>query len=253
MQIALAFGQWADLLFLRDRLRNRFGVVSDELRHDPISQLAKSSISGRTYDEVSAAAYERLVSHYPDVETLADASAEEIEVVISNVTHARDKAIHLREALRKIRAREGRISLDFLYDWPVDLAYRLLESLPGVGAKTAAALLNFSTLGKRIFVVDGHVERVLKRFGFVGAKADAEDVLDTVMASADAFDADDLYELHWLLKYLGQEICRFDSPRCNECPLADSCMKRVEAKTKANTSLQTQIGHQAREHATLTG
>ena len=227
MQAALSFGQSADLVFVRDRLRDRFGPQFDAQRHDPISQLVKASISGQTYDAVSSAAFGRLVRRYPDVEDLAAASVEEIEAVISDVTHVKDKAVYLRGALRMIKAHQGEIALEFLLDWPVDLAMRWLVSLPGVGHKVAAAVLNFSTLRRRIFVVDTHVLRVLQRFGFVGTKADYENASDAVMAAADSFDTDDLYELHWLLKYLGQQICTHGIAHCSECPLATMCMKRV--------------------------
>lgn len=227
MQTALAFGQPADLLFIRNRLREGFGAVRDALRHDPISQLVKSCLSGRTYDEVSGAAFDRLVGRYPKIEDLAAASLEDIEAVIADVTYAERKAIYLRAALRMIRARKGEIALDFLRDWPVDVALRWLEGLPGVGPKVAAAVLNFSTLRRRAFVVDTHVLRVLQRFGLVGPNADSEDACDAVMAAADGFDADDLYELHWLMKRLGQQICTHGDARCGECPLEATCMRRV--------------------------
>ncbi|MGD0142209.1 MAG: endonuclease [Rhizomicrobium sp.] len=227
MQTALAFGQSADLVFVRDRLRDRFGPVFDAMRHDPISQLVKASISGRTYDDISSAAFERLVARYPNVEDLAVAPVEEIEAVICGVTYAENKAFHLRAALRMIKAHQGEIALDFLLDWPIDLALCWLEGLPGVGHKVASAVLNFSTLRRRIFVVDTHVLRVLQRFGFVGTNADSEDASDAVMAAADSFDTDDLYELHWLLKYLGQQVCTHGIAHCSECPLAAMCMKRV--------------------------
>jgi endonuclease III len=239
MQTALAFGQSADLVFVRDRLRDRFGPVFDALRHDPISQLVKASISSRTYDEISSAAFERLVMRYPDVEDLAVAPAEEIEAVISGVEFAETKALHLRAALRMIKAQQGAISLDFLWEWPVDLAMRWLVGLPGVGHKVAAAVLNFSTLRRRIFVVDTHVLRVLQRFGFVGTKADGEDASDAVMAAADGFGTDDLYELHWLLKYLGQQICTHGIAHCSECPLAALCMKRVSPENSVKRPVRT--------------
>jgi endonuclease-3 len=234
MQTALAFGQSADLVFLRDRLRDRFGPVFDALRHDPISQLVKASISSRTYDEVSSTAFERLVMRYPDIEDLAAAPVEEIEAVISDVEFAETKALHLRAALRMIKAQQGAILLDFLWNWPVDLAMRWLTSLPGAGHKVAAAVLNFSSLRRRIFVVDTHVLRVLQRFGFVGAKADGKDASDAVMAAADSFDTDDVYELHWLLKYLGQQICTHGIAHCSECPLATMCLKRVQPEKAIN-------------------
>jgi endonuclease-3 len=237
MQTALAFGQSADLVFVRDHLRDRFGPVFDAMRHDPIGQLVKASISSRTYDEISSAAFERLVMRYPNVDDLAEAQTEEIEAVISDVEYAENKALYLRAALRMIKAQQGAISLDFLCDWPVALAMRWLLGLPGVGHKVAAAVLNFSTLRRRIFVVDTHVLRVLQRFGFVGTKADSEDASDAVMAAADSFDTDDLYELHWLLKYLGQQICTHGIAHCSECPLTAMCIKRVRAESSGRRSV----------------
>ena len=70
-----------------------------------------------------------------------------------------------------------------------------------------------------------HVLRVLRRFGFVDANASAEEAYDAVMAAADDFDADDLYELHWQLKSLGQKACSQAQARCFSCPLADICLR----------------------------
>ena len=71
-----------------------------------------------------------------------------------------------RPCARSACAREGS-NLDFLGDHPVEQGLRWLEEIYGVGRKIAAATLNFSTLRKRAMVVDTHVLRVLRRFGFV--------------------------------------------------------------------------------------
>jgi endonuclease III len=39
----------------------------------------------------------------------------------------------------------------------------------------------------------------------------------------DTRDADDLYEFHWQLKYLGQRTCSHAAPACSRCPLLDLC------------------------------
>jgi len=44
-----------------------------------------------------------------------------------------------------------------------------------------------------------------------------------ILDQPDQWDADDLYEFHWLLKYLGQIFCRHGIPACAHCPLGDLC------------------------------
>ncbi len=124
--------------------------------------------------------------------------------LLSGVTHPEKKAPELKEALRKIRVRAGTLDLDFLADHPVEQALRWLEEIRGVGRKIAAATLNFSALRKRAVVVDTHVLRVLRRFGFVRSSAETEDAYAAVMAACGDLDADDL---HWHLKRLAQKFC----------------------------------------------
>ncbi len=87
------------------------------------------------------------------------------------VTYAERKATQLRNALRMIEERRGSLVLNFLADWPVDDAQDWLRTLPGVGPKVSAAVLNFSTLRQRVLVVDCHHFRVAKRLGLLRPNA----------------------------------------------------------------------------------
>jgi len=205
-----------------------FGKIRDDRRLDPVSQFVHAFIGSRTHDETSSRALVRLVARYRNWNDLADAPVGDIERMLDGVTYCEDKAVNLKGALRKMRASTGAISLDFLADLPVEVGLSWLENIYGVGRKIAAATLNFSTLRKPAFVVDTHVLRVMRRFGFVGANANGVAVYDSVMASVPDFDADGLYELHWQLKYLGQSTCTHANALCGSCPLSDICLKRLE-------------------------
>jgi endonuclease III len=221
------FGQSAELATIRDRLLGLFGLQGDEIRLDPVSQFIRSFLGSQTYDQVSWDAFAALAHHYGNWNRLADASPQDLAARISTVTYFEDKARDLLPALHRIRAHSGTLDLAFLRDWSVDEALRWLEMSHGVGRKIAAATLNFSSLRKRAFVADTHVIRVLARFGFAKPNADGLAVYNAVMAAAGAFDADALYELHWLLKYLGQNICTHARAHCQACPLEAACMKRI--------------------------
>ena len=170
----------------------------------------------------------RLVRRYPSWDAIADASVADIESTLEGITFSEKKAPSLKQALCAIRTQFGQINLDSLGGLDVDQAMDCLEKIHGVGPKIAAATLNFSLLRMRTFVVDTHVLRILQRFGFVKGRADIKMAHDAVMAAADGLDADDLFELHWQIKSLGQTICTHEEALCASCPLSDICLRRVE-------------------------
>jgi endonuclease-3 len=228
MQTNLFSGQSADLRSIRDRLRIAFGRDRSGMRVSAINQFIRSFISSRTMDWQSDRAFTRLLNRYSGPEALAAAPVAEIEAALEGVQFADKKARELKDALLHIRARAGAVDLEFLADLNVETALVWLEQIRGVGRKIAAATLNFSALRKRAFVVDTHIIRIMRRFGFVKPNAETEDVYDAVMAAARDMSADDLYEFHWHLKRLGQNTCKAVKANCSICPLAESCLKRME-------------------------
>ena len=236
MQLSLDFAAdiAPDLIGLRRRLLNAFGPFRDERRREPMDQLVRSMICGRTQDAQSDAAYARLKLRFQPWAGLLDAPLEDLVSLLGPVSFAADKAARLRAAFIRIKARTGAVSLDSLSDMPVDEAYLWLRGLEGVGAFAAAATLNFSTLRRRVFAVDTHGLRVLQRFGLIAIATSAEAAADMVLAAApNAWTAEDFYELYWLLKRLGQVQCGHAAPRCGGCPLAADCAQKLSARRSA--------------------
>ncbi len=223
MQIALSFGADQDIEWLRDQLKSRFGHPGPILVRTPIGQLVKSSISGRTRDAISLSAYHRLIGAYPDWSDIACATMADIEALIGDVTFPDVKARYVRDALRAIATSRPDFDLAFLGAQSVTRALAWLERLPGVGRKVSASTLNFSTLRMPAFVVDTHILRVLRRFGFVRSRADIRTAYDVTMALLHEWSAADLAELHILMKRLGQTICRADRTYCANCPINRRC------------------------------
>ena len=224
MQLSLTLEADPLLPIVRARLLAEYGPQRDANRLDPVSQLVLAILSARTRDEVSLGTFVQLARRYGSWARLSHAPSRQVESVIRAVTYADRKADQLPRALRMIVARAGRLDLDFLASWPVEPALRWLEELPGVGMRNAATVLNFSKLRKRAFSVDTHQLRVGERLGFLPPGADAARGFATFMRLApDAWDGDDLYELHWLIKLHGQSRCRHARPVCADCPLARIC------------------------------
>jgi endonuclease III len=239
MQLSLPFEADPKLSRIRARLIALHGLQCDQFRCDPTTQFVRAMLSSCTRDEDSEGAFRRLSIVLPSLALLPGAHFSTIAAAIQLVTRPAQKAIDLVNAARSIRAQYGAFDLAFLADWPVDAAMSWLRHLRGVGSKVAAATLNFSTLRKRAFVVDRHVLRLCSRLGLLPPKADFERGFRILMRLMPIeWDADDLYELHWLMKTHGQITCRHERPACGDCPLALSCANAAALRSGGPVNTQ---------------
>ena len=101
-----------------------------------------------------------------------------------------------------------------------------LESLPGVGRKTANVVLNMA-FGQPTIAVDTHLFRVANRTGMGAGKTPlaVEKALERRIPAHWKNHA-----LHWLILH-GRYICKARKPACPECPVDDLC--RFKDKTSA--------------------
>jgi endonuclease III len=214
MSTALRIAGW------QQSLSHRLGAAVPPSRRTPIGQLVKSVISSRTRDAVSLAAFGRLRTRFGNAAGIAAADRWAVERTIADVTFPDVKAGRLIEALRRIGKERPDYRLDHLAGLPIAGALADLERFPGVGRKTAASVLNFSTLARPVLVVDTHVARVLNRLGLPG---DARHLSEAVTAAMPDWPAEAFVNFHVWLKHLGQITCRWDVPYCHRCPLAAGC------------------------------
>ena len=121
----------------------------------------------------------------------------------------RNKAKHVIELSRKLLE-------DFDGVLPDDR--EALESLPGVGRKTANVVLNVA-FGKPTIAVDTHIFRVSNRTGFAPGKT-VEEVERKLLKFMPAQFKKDAH--HWLLLH-GRYCCKAAKPDCAHCPIAELC------------------------------
>ncbi len=102
---------------------------------------------------------------------------------------------------------------------PADRA--ALESLPGVGRKTANVILN-TAFGHPTIAVDTHIFRVANRTGIAPGRnvREVEQRLQRLVPPEFRQDAH-----HWLI-LLGRYVCTARRPRCWQCPIVDLCEYR---------------------------
>lgn len=194
---------------------------------DPLTQLIYSILSARTKTPVSHQVMRELERRFNAApgnwEPVRDASVAEIERTISIVTFPEQKAPQLKATLEGITARYGSLTLDFLAKYRTDKIRAWLEQFPGVGPKTSAAVVNFSTLRRRALCIDSHHLRVVQRLCVV-PRADATTTEERLMRLVpETWDAAMLDEHHALIKLHAQTLCTFENPRCSGCPLLEIC------------------------------
>jgi endonuclease-3 len=95
---------------------------------------------------------------------------------------------------------------------------RALESLPGVGRKTANVVLNIA-FGEPTIAVDTHIFRVGNRTGLAPGRTpgEVEAALERVVPAEFKRHAH-----HWLILH-GRYVCKARRPECWRCPIADIC------------------------------
>jgi endonuclease-3 len=196
---------------------------------DPMSELVASLLSHRTLNRDSGLAFRTLRERFADWTAVRDAPVGEVQDAIAACTWPEQKAPRLQAVLREVSGREeamtdGVLSLEFLRDWPAARARAWLEALPGVGPKTSAAVLSFSTLRGRALPVDSHHHRVAARLGLIPEKlavGPSHQVLEAQLPPD--WDAQQVYDNHQVLMRHGKDTCTWRAPRCTACALLDLC------------------------------
>jgi endonuclease-3 len=117
-----------------------------------------------------------------------------------------------------------------------------LQSLPGVGRKTANVVLN-TAFGEETFAVDTHVFRVCNRTGLAPGKNpdEVEARLEKVVPQPFRRDAH-----HWLILH-GRYTCKARTPECWRCVVADLCA--YKPKTPAPKAKSAGTGSRASSKA----
>lgn len=198
---------------------------------DPLSELVSSLLSHRTKNADYSRAFKNLRAQFPDWQSVRDAETSAVETAISPCTWPEQKAPRLQQILKLIEEKRGELSLDFSSELSTPDARAWLETLPGVGPKTSAAVLIFSSLRRAALPVDSHHHRVAQRLGLIPMSLSvgpSHRVLEAQLPPD--WSAQQVYDNHEILMLHGQRVCFYNNPACAKCVVLDLCpfgQKRV--------------------------
>jgi endonuclease-3 len=191
---------------------------------DPLSELVSTLLSHRTKNRDSAVAFKNLLNIFGSWDKVRDAPVELVQAQLGPCTWPEQKAPRIKEVLRLITERHSSLTLDFLAVMEVSDARKWLEELPGVGPKSSAAVMSFSSLRAKALPVDSHHFRVAVRLGIIDAKigeGKANRVLENLLPPE--FNAQQVYDNHQVMMRHGQKVCFHYRPNCPGCVLLDIC------------------------------
>ena len=176
-------------------------------------------LSAQTTDLKVNEATKTLFAEAPTAVELASLGAEGIEAHIKSLGLAPTKARNVAATASILVERYGRTGKED-GDLPLDVSREELESLPGVGRKTASVVLAMSGLVQAL-PVDTHIHRLSQRWGFSRAGASVLQVEADLCA---AFGQNDGIrgqwdKLHLRLIYFGREHCPAQRHARAECPI----------------------------------
>jgi A/G-specific adenine glycosylase len=160
--------------------------------------------------------YRRFLERFPNVDTLAAASEEEVLALWSGLGYY-SRARNLRRAAREIAQLDG---------FPRE--YEAIRSLAGVGDYTAAAIASIA-FDLPHAVVDGNVMRVVARLqadsGDIASARTRERFRATVQSWLDRKQPG---AFNQALMELGATVCLPKNPLCLLCPLSSCCLARQQ-------------------------
>lgn len=204
----------------KSRAKQIISVLKGEYPHakyylnfsNPLELLVAAILSAQVKDEVVNSVTAVLFKKYKTVADYANVSLEELENDIRKITFFKNKAKHIQESCRILLEK---------YDGKVPENLEDLLQLPGIGRKTANAILINAFNKVMGIVVDTHVVRVGQRLGLTVNKK-PEKIEEDLMQ---IIPKEDWKIITWLLKDHGKAVCKAPKPTCHECVLDELCPK----------------------------
>lgn len=191
-------------------IREMFPNASCELNYNNLYELLIAVVlSAQTTDKKVNQVTNTLFKKYPNPRLLSDGEYNDIYNIIKPLGLANSKTKNIKQ-----------LSLILVnkYDSIIPSTREQLESLPGVGRKTANVIL-MEWFKVPTIPVDTHVSRVSVRLGL----SNSENVNVIEQDLMKLFPESEWYFVHHGLLFFGRYFCTAKNPNCNECKLKDLC------------------------------
>ncbi len=197
--------------YILNEFDNMFPDAKCELEHsNELELLIAVMLSAQTTDASVNRLTKTLFQKYKTVEDYANAPLQQLENDIKTIGLYRNKA-------KNVKAMAQMLIDDFNGEVPCD--HEALQTLPGVGRKTANVVISEGFQVPAI-AVDTHVERISKRLG-IARKNDS--VLEVEKKLMKKVPKERWIKTHHQMIFFGRYHCKSMNPQCQNCHLIEIC------------------------------
>lgn len=202
----------------RERLKKILDLIGDmfpdahgELEWEtPFQLLVAVILSAQTTDKAVNKVTPSLWARYPKIDDLANADLVTVENYLRTIGLYKTKAKNIIKTARAVLHN---------FDGQIPKTHKELESLSGVGRKTANVVLG-ELYGIPSIAVDTHVSRVAKRLNISAPDADVTEIENDLMKK---IPKRDWVLTHHRLIFFGRYQCTAKNPKCDICPVQAYC------------------------------
>ncbi len=197
--------------YILDVLHEMFPNAECELNHtNGFELLVAVMLSAQTTDKSVNILTDSLFRKYQSPNDFMNADIEDLQNDLRRIGLYKNKAKNLQAMSKKL--------IDE-FDSQVPSSQEKLESLPGVGRKTANVVLSVWYNVPRI-AVDTHVERVSKRLKLAFSKDSVRQVEEKLMRK---IPKNKWSDTHHKMIFFGRYHCTARNPKCTDCKLKEIC------------------------------
>ncbi|PHS72777.1 MAG: A/G-specific adenine glycosylase [Cycloclasticus sp.] len=164
--------------------------------------------------------FERFIQHFPNLADLAQAPLDDVLHFWSGLGYyARARNLHKTAKL---------VIVNYKGEFPTIVAE--LISLPGIGRSTAGAIASLA-MGQSEPILDGNVKRVLSRFYAIEGWTGSSVFLKSLWRVSERLTPEKrANNFNQAMMDLGATLCTRSKPRCQQCPLKESCLALKQDK-----------------------
>lgn len=194
-----------------------FNALKNQIKEPKTELIYKNSfelliaviLSAQTTDIQVNRVTKKLFKIAPDPSSLSELSLDKIESLINSIGLYKNKAKNIQHTSKLLITK---------YNSNVPHSRKELETLPGVGRKTANVILN-TIFNQPVIAVDTHIFRLANRINLAKGKTPLEVETKLTRFTPDEF----LIDAHHLLILHGRYVCKAQKPDCSSCCIYDFC------------------------------
>ncbi len=182
----------------------------------PFEMMISVMLSAQCTDERVNKTTPMLFSKYNTPEKLANIDIKELEQIIHPCGFYKNKAKNIKACSKKLIEE---------YDGIVPENMEGLQSLPGVGRKSANVIMLEVFHNPQGIAVDTHAKRISNKMGFSNESEPEKIEKDLLKQIPKEY----YYDVNHLFVWHGRHICNARKPKCEECPVNKYCKNYIQS------------------------